>query len=108
MLKKLIVTFLIALCLTFQNPPISVIAQPTSLREGFYKVSNLNLKPGKSYNIENISFSSRVVVFILDDNQIIQQVVRLIPQSGKYNLIPMEYVYRVVILGDGEVRITEI
>ncbi|WP_242655200.1 hypothetical protein [Clostridium cellulovorans] len=92
----------------FQNQPISVMAQTSTLREGFYRVSNLNLNPGKSYNIENVSFSSRVVVFILDDNQIIQQVLRLIPQSGKFNIIPMEYVYRVVILGDGEVRITEI
>lgn len=77
----------------------------TRLKEGFYKEIDLNFAQSTAHTIQNNSFSDRAFLIILDSNQIIQQVIRLNPQSGKYTLVPLESNYKIIFAGDGEFTI---
>lgn len=106
-MRKGIILFLISFLLSFNMLIVTSVAQTTTLKEGFYTVTELNFSPDKDYTIQNISFADRVQVFIFDDNQIVMQTIRLRPQSPKYDLQHLESNYKILIVGDGDVVISE-
>ena len=106
-MKKFTMLFLISLFLSFNMFIVPSVAQTKVLKEGFYKVADLNLSPNEIYNIQNISFADRVQVIIFDENQTIIQSLRLKPQAPKYELQPLKPDYRVAIIGSGEVIISQ-
>jgi hypothetical protein len=106
-MKKFTIFFLIALFLSFNMIIVTSLAKNTGIKEGFYKVNALNLSPNEDYFIENISFSEHVQVLIFDENEITIQTIRLRPQSPKYDLLPLQPNYRIAIVGDGEVVISQ-
>jgi hypothetical protein len=71
--------------------------------EGIYKVSDFNVSPKNLYSVQNISSIDTVYVIIFDITQLQIQSIRLIPNSYKYNLVPLKPGYRVVVIGKGEV-----
>ena len=101
---KKITIFLIFLCLLFNINTMPAMAA-FKLKEGFYKATDLDLSVAATHTIQNNSFSERAFLIILDSNQVIQQVIRLKPQSEKYTLVPLEVNYTVIIAGKGEVSI---
>jgi hypothetical protein len=85
---------------------MTAMAEARVIKEGLYKVDSLKLSPDTIYNIQNNSFSDRAFVLIFDNNQIIQQTIRLKPQSPKYPLIPLQSDYRIIVVGDGELTLS--
>lgn len=76
-------------------------ASQQTLTKGFYTVRNLNLSPGTSYTVHNPSFNERIYVIIFDSHATPLQGIRLKPQSKKFNLIPLQPDYKIVLIGEG-------
>ncbi|HEX9025001.1 MAG TPA: hypothetical protein VF839_00915 [Clostridium sp.] len=105
-MKKFITIFSIFLFLSFGMNTTITIAQPTqNFSEGFYNVEALKLVPNVSYNVRNVS-SSRVLLIIVDGNQVIQQVLRFESNSKQYVMIPLQFEYKIIIIGDGQLSFT--
>jgi hypothetical protein len=104
-MKKLTILFLILLCLSFNIFRIAALGA-LLLKEGLYKASNYNLSPDTAYTAQNVSSKDDVYMLILDDNNVVQQSLRLIPKSAKYNLSPIQPGSSIVIVGGGEVSIS--
>ena len=102
-MKKFIMLFLISLFLSFNMRIVPSVAEIKVLKEGFYKSNDLNFSFNKIYSIENISPSDSVFVLIFDEYENLQQSLRLKPQSQKYNLLPFQPNYKIIIDGNGEV-----
>ncbi|WP_026887049.1 hypothetical protein [Clostridium beijerinckii] len=80
--------------------------QPRLLKQGFYTTKDLNLSPDSLHTIQNTSQNEYVSVVLFDSNEIVQEFVRLEPQSGKYALPPIQSGYEIIIIGNGEVTIS--
>ena len=105
-MKKFTIIFSILLFLSFNMNAVTAIAQTKVFKQGLYNITDLSLSPNAIYSIQNVSVNSSVYILIFDANQIIQQSIRLKPQSSKYNLLPLEFGAIIVIVGDGEVVIS--
>lgn len=105
-MKKFTISFLFFLCLSFNMLKILPVAAATILKEGVYTVTDLNLPLNNTYTIANSSSNNVVYIFVFDSNAVVQQSIRLKPQSIKYNLIPMESNYKIIIVGKGEVTLS--
>lgn len=77
-----------------------------TLRKGFYKAGDINLLPNTTYHVQNNSFNERIYLLIFDEKATPLQGIRLRPQSQKYNLIPLQPGYKLVLIGDGELEIS--
>ena len=84
---------------------ITPMAVPVTIKKGFYTLESLKLSPNTQYTVQNTSFNERVYVIIFNSNENVAQSIRLKPQSIKYNLIPLQPEYKIVIVGEGEVLI---
>lgn len=82
------------------------MADQQTLKKGFYKIGILNLSPGSSYTVHNPSFNERIYVIIFDSHATPLQGIRLKPQSKKFNLIPLQSDYKLVLIGEGEAVIS--
>ncbi|OOM16040.1 hypothetical protein CLOSAC_03110 [Clostridium saccharobutylicum] len=105
-MKKSTAIFLTVLFLTVGMIKVSPLAQANNLKEGFYKMNDLNLEPNKEYDIQNLSPSSAVYILVFDKNNVVQQSLRLQVKSGKYKLSPLPENYTIAIVGDGDVSIS--
>jgi hypothetical protein len=105
-LKKVIIIFLIFFYCSFEIILVPAIASSQTLTKGFYKVKNLKLSPDTAYTVQNSSFNERIYIIIFDSHATPLQGVRLKPQSKKFNLIPLQPDYKVVLIGDGEILIS--
>ncbi|MDD7794289.1 hypothetical protein [Clostridium sp. 'White wine YQ'] len=106
-MKKLI-TFLIFLCLSFNFFGITSFAEPitNTLKQGIYSASTLNLEPSKTYAVQNTSKEFTMHVTVYDDHQVILEYLRLEPNTGKQNLLPIKPTYNLIIFGKGDVFIS--
>lgn len=105
LMKKFIAIFSIFLFLSFSTNIITTAASHKVFKRGFYTLEDLHLSENVVYTIQNTSQSNHAFVLIFDSQQIIQQTIRLKPQSPKYTLIPLQYDYTIVLLGDAELSI---
>lgn len=105
-MKIKIIRFLCFFLLIFNIiiPPTVVNAQV--LKKGFYKASDINLLPNTTYTIQNNSFNERIYILIFDTKATPLQGIRLKPRSQKYNLVPLQPGYKLVLIGDGELEIS--
>ena len=104
-MKKFISIFSIFLLLSFSTNTIKAAAQQKTFSEGFYSINDLDTMENVSYNVQNISeFKSFMLVF--DNDQKIEQAIRLEPKSQKYALKPFKQGDRIVILGSGQLTFT--
>ena len=106
-MKKFTILLLSLICLSFNMLIATPVAAATVLNEGVYKVDELKLSPDKIYTIENTSTTNSINIFVFDKDEVIQQSIRLKPQSIKYNLIPLEANYKITIIGKGEALISK-
>lgn len=106
-MKRIITLFLIFFSLTFNMIQLkSVFAITNTFTQGIYKPSDLMPSKRNVYYFSNISSNDGSYMIILDENQIVNQTIRLEPNSGKYVTIPILPNYRVIILGKGELYFT--
>lgn len=105
-MKKIVIVFLISVCLLFNVSKMTYAVTANIFKEGVYKVSDFNLSTSSMYNVQNTSQNNSVFVIVFDGNQLQLQTIRLQPNSDKYNLIPLEKDYRLIIIGDGQVYIS--
>lgn len=78
------------------------ITQPTrSFPERFYNIQTLNLQSNVSYNVRNISSSGSLMI-VVNANQFIQQTLRFESNSKQYVMMPLEFSYKIIIIGNGE------
>ena len=104
-LKKLTLSFLIFLCISLNIFGITSAYAVNTFKEGVYKVSDFNLSPNNLYTVQNISKNSLYLV-VFDESQTGIQAIKLAPNSLKYNLVPLNPDYRIVIVGNGEAFIS--
>lgn len=95
-MKRFITIFLF---LAFSLNISSAIAQQR-YPQGFYTMKDLGLSPNIPYSVQNFSPSSNALILVVDQNKMIQQLLRLPPSSPKYNLTPLQNSYHFIIYGD--------
>ncbi|BCZ46705.1 hypothetical protein psyc5s11_27720 [Clostridium gelidum] len=105
-MKRFSIIFLLILFLLPNMTIATSHAQQITLKEGDYRASDLNLLPNNNYSVENISTSDSAVVIIFDSNSIIQELIKLVPESGTYNLPIINHGYEIMVIGNGEVIIS--
>lgn len=103
-MKKFITTFFIFLFLAFNVNSITAIAQPKSFSEGLYKVKDIGLSTNITYKVKNASPSNQSVVIIFDGKNIMQEFLRLDPDSPEYYVKPLGFDYKIIVIGNGEVQ----
>lgn len=107
MMKRFTVIFLIFLCLTFNVIRlISVFAVGNIFTQGIYKLSDFNLSNTGIFTIQNVSETEGVYLYILDENQVVMESIRLVPSIQKLDTVPIKPNYIILIIGKGEVYIT--
>jgi hypothetical protein len=103
-MKKFIATFSIFLFLAFNLNSITAIALPKSFSEGLYKVKDTGLTTNIAYKVKNASPSYQSVVIIYDGKNIMQELLRLDPNSPEYFIKPLDFDYKIIVVGNGEVQ----
>lgn len=96
-MKKFFTTFLVALFLFF-TLTLSAAGQYKSFSQGMYHVLDAKLKPGINYKLRNLS-NSKSLLLIIDNNQNIQQLIRLEPSSPEYILKPLNSNDIIILIG---------
>ncbi|NRT89460.1 hypothetical protein [Clostridium beijerinckii] len=102
-MKKFILIFLISIFLLF-NLTSSAFAD-NIFKEGVYKAADFNFSAENTYSVQNVSQKDSVYILLYDEDQLQIQSIRLGPNSGKYNLLPLKPDYRIAIVGNGDVFI---
>lgn len=104
-MKKFIFIFSIFLFLSFNINTITAVANIPEAKifsQGFYNIKQLGLSENIPYSVQNISSSSGGLLIIVTDNEIIQQIIRISPQSPQYPLIPLSSNYKFIVYGNVE------
>jgi len=105
-MKKIVIVFLLSACLLFNISKMTYAVPSNVFKEGVYKVSDFNLSPENMYYVQNTSQDKSVFIMVFDGNKLQLQTIRLQPNSRKYNLLPLEETYRLIIIGEGQVYIS--
>jgi hypothetical protein len=106
-MKKFTILLLFFLCLSFNIIGITTLAVTPSnvLKEGVYKLSDLNISEGNLYDITNISPKEDAYIIVFDENFVIMQSIRLSTSIKSFNLVPLKTTYQLVVLGKTELYI---
>lgn len=96
-MKKTFATFLIIFFLFF-NFSLNAAGESKILTQGMFNVTEAKLQPGITYKIRNTS-TSKSLLLIIDNNQSIQQLMRLESTSPEYILKPLNSSDLIVIIG---------
>ncbi|WP_252229009.1 hypothetical protein [Clostridium sp. ZBS15] len=107
MMKRFAVIFLIFLCLTFNGVGlVSVFAVGNIFSQGIYKLSDFGIPNTGIFTIQNVSQTEGMYLYILDENQVVMESIRLVPSIQKLDTVPIKSNYIILIIGKGEVYIT--
>ena len=102
-MKKFTISFLIFLCLSFNIIGlIPSFAIGNIYKQGIYKPSDFNFSGNSGYAISNTSSNQLMYLIILDEDLFVIEAIRLQPNSGKFDLIPMAPDYKILIIGKGD------
>lgn len=96
-MKKTFATFSIIFFLFFTFS-LNAAGESKFLTQGMFNVIEAKLQPGITYKIRNTS-TSKSLLLIVDNNQNIQQLMRLEPNSPEYILKPLNSSDLIVIIG---------
>lgn len=106
-MKRFTVIFLIFLCLTFSVIRlIPAFAVGNIFTQGIYKLSDFNISNTSIFTIQNISKTEGMYLYILDENQVVIESIRLVPSIQKLDTVPIKPDYIILIIGKGEVYFT--
>ncbi|RII32897.1 hypothetical protein D2A34_18805 [Clostridium chromiireducens] len=100
-MKRFSVILFIFLLISLNINSIHSSAQLSNFSQGFYTMKDLGLSENIPYSVQNLSPYNRGVVIVMDENQMIQQLLRIQPSSPKYTLTPLKNSFRFIIYGDG-------
>ncbi|AGF57622.1 hypothetical protein [Clostridium saccharoperbutylacetonicum] len=103
-MKKFSILLFIFIFFTFTFNINIAFSDTKSFTQGLYNFTDTGLVTGSSYNIKNSSSTGRAVVIIFDSNQMMQEFIRLEPNSPNYILKPLDYGYIIIIIGGGSVE----
>ena len=98
-MKKFFSKFLILFFLLLGTSMTNAFSEPKIFTQGLYTVKDSQLSTGTSYYVRNTSSSNKSLLIIIDSNQMIQELIRLEPNSQKYTLKPLEYGEIIVVIG---------
>ncbi|MFR1709727.1 MAG: hypothetical protein ACLSV2_12565 [Clostridium sp.] len=102
---KKVYSILLILYMTLFNCGITAYAASDNIfMEGIYQTSNFSNLNGQ-YTIQNVSSSYDICVTVYDENSVLVQSLNLRPMSQKYNFLPLNEKYKVVIIGQGRAQI---
>lgn len=99
-MKKFIVIISIFLLVLLSMNTVTTFAQKKSFSQGFYTMKDLNLYENNTYFVENTSTYGTGMLIIIDNNSVIQQVIRFAPKSPKYPLISLFNNYNFIVYGN--------
>ena len=106
-MKKFTVIFLIFLCLTFSVIRlIPAFAVGNTFTQGIYKLSDFNVSESNSFTVSNPTPTTGMFLIIFDKNVNVLEAIRIIPNSEKFDLMPIMPDYRILIFGKGELHFT--
>lgn len=109
-MKKSTTLLVFLICLLFNiiaATPLKTFAANV-FKEGIYKSSDFNFSLNNLYTIQNISSTDGVYIAIFNENHNPVQSVKLVPKSLSYKLLPLKPTDRIMIIGGGEVFISEL
>lgn len=107
-MKKCTVLFLFFLCLNFNIIGLKYAHAATiTFKEGIYTLADLNASLDNVYNIKNVSNTNGVRVFIYDEDDEEVQIMKLKPDSIETETIPFQANYKLVVVGNGEITVTQ-
>ena len=101
-MKKLFILMSISFILLFSISS-NTAAQTKNLTQGMYNITNAKLQPGINYKIRNTS-TSKSLILVIDNNQIVQQLMRLEPTSPEYILKPFNLSDTIIVIGAGNLE----
>ncbi|WP_026889848.1 hypothetical protein [Clostridium beijerinckii] len=104
-MKKSVIVFSIFLFMSFSMNLITSVAQTNTFSEGIYGIEGLKLIPNVPYKVRNVS-GGKVFITILNEDLIMEQSIRFQPNSLQYVLNPMQYGYKIIIAGSGQLSFT--
>lgn len=100
-LKKFALIFSVFLIIAINSNFISASAITNkTFSEGIYSIKDLNLLPNVTYKVQNVS-GGKSFISILNSDLVLEQSIRLESQSLQYLLIPMQFDYKIVLIGSG-------
>ncbi|EKQ57964.1 MULTISPECIES: hypothetical protein [unclassified Clostridium] len=102
-MKKFITVFFLSLFLFLNINSISSIAESKSFTQGLYYYKDTGLTTGSTYKIRNSSPTGKAVVIVFDGNQMMQEFIRLEPNSPDYIVKPLDFDSIIIIIGGGSV-----
>ncbi|WP_051560441.1 hypothetical protein [Clostridium beijerinckii] len=91
--------------MSFSMNSITSVAQTSTFSEGIYSIEDLKLLPNVPYKVRNVS-GGRAFITILNEDLIMEQSIRFQPNSLQYVLNPMQYGYKIIIAGSGQLSFT--
>lgn len=103
-MKKFAMFLIILICLSCNTIPAFAA---TILKEGVYKPDYFNYSSDTLYNVQNVSPNTSVYFAVFDEDQVVLQALKLEPQSTIFNIPPLKPNYRIAVIGNGEVTISE-
>jgi hypothetical protein len=102
-MKKFTITLFTFLLLSFATITLSANGQGRTLSQGIYNARDANLLIGTPITARIDSPNDKVIIFVIDGNQNIQELVRLGPQSTEHVLKPLDYGSSLIIFGNSNV-----
>ncbi|NRT76333.1 hypothetical protein [Clostridium beijerinckii] len=106
-MKKFALIFSIFLLISLNFNTISAVAQTETFSEGIYTINDLKLLANVPYKVRNVS-GGKAFISILNDDLVLEQSIRFEENSLQYVLNPMQYDYKIVILGTGQLSFSGI
>ena len=106
-MNKFIISFLVFLCVSFNIIGLTPgFAADNIFRQGIYKFSDFNTSVSNTFTVSNPSPNTGMFLIILNKDVNVLEAIRVIPNSEKFDLIPMMPDYRILIIGKGELHFT--
>lgn len=102
-LVKISIMFLVFfnITITVANAQVGKI-----LAQGIYDAKTSNLLMGTAITARITSPNDRAIIIIIDSNQLIQELVRLTPESTEHVLKPLNYGSSIIIFTNGSITFT--
>lgn len=107
-MKKFVFLLSIFMLLSFNLNSISSLAETNqTFSEGIYSIQDFKLLPNVAYKVKNVA-GGKAFISILNSDLVLEQSIRFEPNSLQYVLNPMQYDYKIVIVGSGQLSFSKV
>lgn len=101
-MRKFALIISVFLLMSFKLNTVYTIAKTEeTFSEGIYTLTDLKLMANVPYKVRNVS-GGKAFIGIFNDDLVLEQSIRFEPTSLQYVLNPMDYNYKIVIIGTGQ------